>query len=210
MKKTLTIAMVILILSFAAGIYLYPSMPDKMASHWNAAGEVDGYMSKFWGVFLLPIILTVMITLFVFLPKIDPLRKNVEKFRSYFDGFILVMTLFLVYIYALTIAWNLSYRFNMTTMILPAMAILFFYSGVLLENAKRNWFIGIKTPWTISSDVVWKKTHKLAAKMFKVAAIIVLFGVFLPDYGLFFLIPMLIAAIYPIYYSYKEFKKSNK
>lgn len=207
MKKTAVIVGILIILSFIAGLYLYPRMPDQMASHWNAQGEVDGYMPKFWGLFLLPMILVVVVSLFVILPKIDPLKKNVEKFRPYFDGFILVMSLFLLYIYALTIAWNLDYKFNMTTMILPAMALLFYYSGVLLENAKRNWFIGIKTPWTLSSDIVWKKTHKLGAKLFKISAIVILSGLLLPDYGFFFLIPVIIAALYPIAYSYFEFKK---
>lgn len=210
MKKTAIIITILVILSFVTAFYLYPKMPDKMASHWNTAGEVDSYMSKFWGSFLLPIVLLVMVLLFTFLPKIDPLKKNVEKFRPYFDGFILVMTLFLVYIYAITIAWNMNYRFDMTLMIMPAMAILFYYSGVLIEKAKRNWFIGIRTPWTLSSDVVWKKTHKLGAKMFKIAAVIMLSGVFVPDYGFFFLIPVLIAALYPIFYSYFEYKKLKK
>lgn len=210
MKKTTLIISILIILSFVTATYLYPQMPEQMASHWNAAGEVDGYMSKFWGLFLMPIVLTVIVLVFTFLPKIDPLKKNVEKFRKYFDRFILIFTLFLLYIYVVTILWNLGRTFNMTSVILPAMALLFYYSGILLEHAKRNWFIGIKTPWTLSSDVVWKKTHKLAAKLFKASAIILLSGIFLPDYGLFFFIPVLIAALYPIFYSYFEYKKIKK
>jgi uncharacterized membrane protein len=210
MKKLIWFASAIIIISFIIGIVLYPQMPDRMASHWGANGEVDGYMSKFWGLFLLPIILTIMTLLFVFLPKIDPLKKNVEKFRPYYEGFILVMVIFLAYIYALTIAWNLNYKFDMTLMIVPAMSILFYYCGVLLEHAKRNWFIGIKTPWTLSSDTVWKKTHKLGAKLFKVSSIILLSGIFIPDYAFFLLLLVIIAALYPIIYSYQEYKKLKK
>jgi uncharacterized membrane protein len=210
MKKLIWFASAIILISFIVGILLYPQMPDRMASHWGAGGEVDGYMSKFWGLFLMPIIVTIMVLLFIFLPKIDPLKKNMEKFRPYYEGFILIMVVFLTYIYGLTIAWNMNYRFDMTLMIVPAMSILFYYCGILLEHAKRNWFIGIKTPWTLSSDVVWKKTHKLGAKLFKISAVVLLSGIFIPDYAFFLLILVIIAALYPIFYSYFEYKKIKK
>jgi len=80
--KKLQIAFLILILSFAAGIYFYPLMPGIMASHWDISGNVNGYIPKFWGVFMLPLVLTAMLVLFVLIPKIDPLKKNIEKFRE--------------------------------------------------------------------------------------------------------------------------------
>ncbi|MBW2979825.1 SdpI family protein [Candidatus Woesearchaeota archaeon] len=211
MKKTTIFALAIIIISFAVSIYLYPQMPDRMASHWNSQGEVDGYMSRFWGLFLMPIVVTFCFLLFIFLPRIDPLKKNVEKFRKYYDWFIALFIAFMFYVYLLTIFWNLDYRFNMTVMIIPAFGILIYYIGILVENCKRNWFIGIKTPWTLSSDEVWNKTHKLAAKLFKAAGVIALSGLFLQKYAIWiFLVPVLFAAFYPIFYSYFEYKKIKK
>ncbi len=211
MKKTNLIIALIIIASFAVGIYLYNSLPDQMVSHWNADGQPDDYMSKFWGVFLFPIISVGLAILFIFIPKIDPLKKNIEKFRKYFDWFIVLFLLFMLYMYMITILWNLGHVFDMNRVILPAFAALFFYIGVMTEHAKRNWFIGIRTPWTLSNEVVWNKTHKLAGKLFKGAAIISLIGLFFRDYALWFLlIPVIGVSVYALVYSYFEYQKQIK
>jgi len=207
MRKSEIIILIITIVSFALGIYLYPQMPEKMASHWNIRGEVDGYISKFWGLFLMPFISLGLFLLFVLIPKIDPLRENIEKFRKYFDGFIILIILFLLYIYSLTILWNFGIRFGMNQFLTPALGILFYYCGILIENAKRNWFIGIRTPWTLSSDKVWERTHKIGGRLFKMAGIIAIFGLFFPSYAFFFLIPVLLVTIYTVIYSYFEYQK---
>jgi uncharacterized membrane protein len=211
MKKTTILSISIIIISFAIALYLYPQMPEKMASHWNASGNVDGYMSRFWGTFLMPIVLLALFFLLVWIPTIDPLKKNIEKFRKYYDGFILFMIAFLFYIYLLTIVWNLGKGFNMTLWLLPAMGILFYYLGILIENAKRNWFIGIRTPWTLSSDIVWAKTHKLGGKLFKALAAVIVIGMFLGKNSIWFiLVPVLAVTIYIIVYSYFMYQKEIK
>ena len=117
----------------------------------------------------------------------------------------------MAYIYSLTIFWNFGIKFDMGQLLMPAVGILFFYCGFLVENAKRNWFIGIRTPWTLSSDKVWRKTHKLGGKLFKFAGVITFLGLFLPNYAFFFvIIPVLLLTIYAIFYSYFEYKKEMK
>ncbi len=210
MKKSNLIVIGIILLSFVVGVYFYGQMPAQIASHWNERGEVNGYMSKFWGLFLMPIISIGIFLMFLLIPKIDPLKKNIDKFRKYFDGFIILLMLFLFYVYLLTIFWNLGSRFNMTLFMLPALSILFYYCGILIEKSKQNWFIGIRTPWTLNNERNWDKTHKLGGKLFKVAAIISLIGIVFPNYAfLFFIIPICIAGIYPIIYSYIEYKKDG-
>ncbi len=111
MKKIYLGVAFIILLSFAIGVYFYPQLPEQMASHWNDQGEVDGYMSKFWGAFLLPFILLGVFLFLAIIPRIDPLKSNIEKFRKYFDGFIVLFSLYFLYIYGLTIAWNLGKTF---------------------------------------------------------------------------------------------------
>ena len=210
-KKTNLIIISLILLSFIIGIYLYPKMPERMASHWNIKGEADDYLSKFWGVFLIPLISIGLFLLYLIIPQIDPLKENIKKFRKYFDGFFILLFLFLFYIYLLTIFWNLGLKFNIAQAIVPALAILFYYCGVLLEKAKRNWFIGIKTPWTLSSDKVWDKTHRLGGKLFKIAGLFVLLGIFFKEYALWFiLMPVIIVTFYAIIYSYFEYRKLQK
>ncbi len=192
-------------------ISLYPKMPEKMALHWNTKGEVKGYLSKFWGLFLMPLISIGLFLLYLIIPKIDPLKKNIEKFRKYFDRFIILLFLFLFYLYLLMIFWNLGLRFDIGKAIIPALAILFYYCGVLSEKAKRNWFIGIKTPWTLTSDEVWNKTHQLGSRLFKIIGLIMLLGFILKEYVFWFiLVPIIIVVIYLITYSYFEYQKVQK
>ncbi|MCD6233352.1 SdpI family protein [bacterium] len=210
-KKTDIIIISLISLSFIVGIYLYPQMPEKMASHWNVKGEVDGYLSKFWGIFLMPIVSLGLFLLFLLIPRIDPLKANIEKFRKYFDSFIVLIMVFLFYIYLLGIVWNLGKRFNMGRTMVPALGVLFYYCGILIENAKRNWFIGIRTPWTLSSESVWDKTHKIGGKLFKVAGLIAFLGIFFPNFAFYLiLVPVLLAAFYTIAYSYFEYQKETK
>jgi len=211
MKKSYLVIIVLILISFGLGAYFFPQMPNKMASHWNIKGEANGYMSKFWGLFLMPIILLGLFLLFILIPKIDPLKENIAKFRKYFDGFIVLIMVFLFYIYLLSIAWNLGKRFDMGQMMVPALGILFYYCGILTENAKRNWFIGIRTPWTLSSESVWDKTHKIGGKLFKIAGLIAFLGIFFPNYAFYFiLVPVLLAAFYTITYSYFDYQKETK
>ena len=128
MRKSEIIILGIITLFFAIGVYSYPQMPEKVASHWNAQGQVNGYMSTFWGVFLMPIISIGMFLFFILIPRIDPLKSNIQQFRKYFDGFVVLIMVFLFYLYVLTIFWNSGYTFNMTAFLSPAMAVLFYYS----------------------------------------------------------------------------------
>jgi len=211
MKKSYLVIIILILISFGLGIYFYPQMPDKMASHWNIKGEADGYMSKFWGLFLMPIILLGLFLLFILIPKIDPLKENIAKFRKYFDGFIVLIMVFLFYIYLLSIAWNFGKRFDMGRMMVPALDILFYYCGILIENAKRNWFIGIRTPWTLSNEKVWERTHKIGGKLFKIAGLIAFLGIFFPNYVFYFiLVPALLFTFYTIIYSYFDYQKETK
>jgi len=210
MKKIRIVILLIIVASFLAGFYLYPYMPEKIASHWNMQGNVDGYMSKFWGLFLMPIISLAMFLLFLFIPKIDPMKENIKKFREYFDIFILLLIVFFLYIYILTILWSFGWRFNMSQLIAPAMGVIFFYAGELIGKSKRNWSIGIRTPWTLSSEAVWDKTHKLGAKLFKISGAIALLGFIFPDIAFYFvLIPVMFSAIYSFLYSYLEYQKEK-
>ncbi len=211
MRKKQIIIFAIIFASFIISLFLYQKMPEKMASHWDFRGEVDGYLSRFWGLFLMPILSLGLFLLFLFIPRMDPLKENIEKFRKYFDNFVVLIILFLFYVYLLTIFWNLGKRFSLIQFLTPALALLFYYTGVLVTNAKMNWFIGIRTPWTLNSERVWEKTHKIGGKLFKAAGIISLLGIIFPHQAIFFIIfPAIFFSFYSFVYSYLEYKKETK
>ena len=210
MNKIKILTLLIILLSFVIAFWLYPIMPEIMPFHWNASGVVNGHMPKLFALFLMPVIGLFCFILFIKIPDFDPKKKNIESFRKYYDYFILIFTLFLFYLYVLTILFTLNAPFNMTFMLIPAFAVLFFYLGILCKHAKQNWFIGIRTPWTLSSKVVWNKTHKVAARGFKIVAILCLIGMLFIDYAIWFiLLPVILVAIYSFWYSYREYKNQQ-
>lgn len=202
----------LVIIAFSAflGWYLSPQMPDLMASHWGVNGQVDGYSSKNFGLYFMPVLSLFMYFLFRFLPHTDPYRKNFLQFEKYFNMFIVVIFTFLFYVYVLTLFWNLGYRFNMIQFLSPAFAVIYYYAGVLSANAKRNWFVGIRTPWTLSNDTVWKKTHDIGGKLFKLTAVLSLFGIPFPQLALYLvLLPVLASTVFVFVYSYWEFRAQS-
>ena len=211
LRKSEILSLCIAVASAIIGAYFYPQLPERIASHWNAQGVVNGYMSKFWGVFLVPMIAFALWILFFIIPKIDPHKENIEKFRKYFDRFIILIFLFLLYTYGLTIYWNLGNQFDFVQFLLPAFAILFYFIGDMIEKSEMNWSIGIRTPWTLSSKTVWKKTHDLGGKLFKISAIPTLLGLLFPKVAFWLMIiPILVFTVFLFVYSFFVYKKEKK
>jgi uncharacterized membrane protein len=200
-----------LVITFTLTIAIYPTVPDHVVSHWNAAGQADGYMSKFWGLLLIPLIMTGFVALLAVLPRIDPHKKNYEKFRDYYDGFILLFVLFFLAIQVQIILWSSGYEISPNLTFPLLIGMLFIYIGFLLGHAEQNWFVGIRTPWTLSSKTVWKKTHELGGKLFRIAGVISCAGILAGAYAVWFiLVPVLVVAVYTVVYSYIEFQKEVK
>jgi uncharacterized membrane protein len=213
-KRFTTIELIILAMilaTFAAGAILYPGMPDRMPSHWNTAGEVDGYAPKLPGVFLLPCIMTFVFILFYAIPRVDPLRANIQQFRNAYDRFILIIILFLIAIYVHIILWSRGIELDTATVIMFGIAVLMFAVGTLCEHAKRNYFVGIRTPWTLQSDFVWKKTHKIGGLLFHIVSFVIALGVFFPKYTVYIaLIPVGGIGIFLVIYSYVIYEREQR
>ena len=212
-RTTTTIVLLMIVGATLAGLLLWNRLPDPMASHWNLNDQVDGYISKFWGVFLLPLITLGMFVLFLVIPSIDPLKANIAQFREAFNLFIVLIVAFMIYLYGLTLAWSLGYNdFKMSGALLPAIGLLFVFIGFMLRQAKRNFFIGIRTPWTLSSDGVWNETHRLGAALFMISGILAFIGGFFGGMIAFWLmfVPLIGSTIFLVAYSYILYRRETK
>ncbi|HET9914603.1 MAG TPA: SdpI family protein [Anaerolineales bacterium] len=212
-RTTTITVLVMLVAATIVGLLLWDRLPEQMASHWNVNDQVDGYMSKFWGVFMLPLITLGMLALFLVIPSIDPLKANIAQFRDVFNVFIVLIVAFMIYIHGLTLAWNLGYTdFKMSGAMLPAIGLLFLFIGFMMRQAKRNFFIGIRTPWTLSSDTVWNETHRLGAVLFMISGVMAFVGGFFGGKTAFWLmfIPIIGSTIFLLVYSYVLYQRETK
>lgn len=207
-RSRFALAAVFVALSAVVSVLAAPELPDQVITHWNAAGQPDGTMSKLPALALMPALSAILLLVFAVVPRIDPLRNNLAAFRSYYDWFIVLFTAFLFALHTGIVAFNLGYEFDFTLLIVGLLVVLFYYVGVLVSNAKRNWFVGIRTPWTLSSDIVWKRTHELGGRLFKLTALIAAVGLLFGEYAIYFvLVPTLGTAVVTVVYSYYLYER---
>ncbi len=211
MDKREIIPILILIVMFGAAIALHSSMPEEMIIHWGPDGTPDGYGSKFLGLWLMPLIAAGIYLFFLAIPWIAVYKKNIMKFYGYYAWFKIILIAFFGILYAYTILQNLGYKFDFGVAMMPLIAVLFLFIAVMISKAKRNFFIGIRTPWTLASEKVWDKTHKVGAWAFGALAVFVVIGMMFKEYMTWFiLIPVLAYVVFIFVYSYLLFQKYGK
>jgi len=202
-KATIWISFIIIAVLIAVGLVLLPQLPEQVPSHWNDQGQVDGYSSKLSGILLMPGILLATLLLLLVVPSIDPRKANIAKFRPQYNIFILCFVLFLAYLYVLTLLAGLGVKINMNRMLMPAFGLFFIFVGSMVRHAKRNYMIGIRTPWTLHSDVVWDQTHRVGGIAFMVAGAFTMLTVFVPQLAFpVMMVSVLLVAVGTIVYSY--------
>lgn len=211
-KTTVIISTVLILLVILAGVILWSRLPDPMASHWNEADQVDGYMGKLWGTFMVPAMMIGLTLLFLAIPSIDPLKKNIADFRGWFNMFIVLFNLFMAFVHGLTLAWNLGHTgLRMSVAMVPTIGLLFILIGLFMRKAKRNYFIGIRTPWTLANDTVWEKTHKLGGKLYITAGVLTMLSLLFPEKAIVILMVSILGASFiSILYSYLVFRQEEK
>ena len=178
-------------------------MPDQIAIHWNLNGEADGYGSKLFGLFIFPVIEAIIIPFLLILPRLDP-KIEPEKMMRPYSRFILVFTFYMAYVFGLSVTWNLGYRYDFQRLLTPML-------GDILSSVKMNWFMGVRTPWTLSSQEVWDDTHRLSGLLFKRSGVVAILGAFFSKrISLMLAIgPVIFSGLYLVFYSYYRYRQQK-
>ena len=151
----------VLALSAAA----YPSLPDRIPTHWNAAGDIDGWSGR-TAVFYLPAGMFVLLGVLCAVPWLSPRHFEVDTFRGTYAFIVVLVLLLMGCIHVLTLLPPLGWQFSMNKAIMSVMMLFFMLLGNVLGKVQRNFFVGVRTPWTLASERVWTETHRLAARVF--------------------------------------------
>jgi len=209
-KKELPIILII-IMMFAASIYFYPQLPDKIPTHWNFKGEIDGYSGKLTGAFLIPVMNIIMYGLFIFMPVLDPKKENYKLFESTYIYFRYLFHIFFLGMHGLIIAAALGYNVDTGRLVTLAVSLLLMLMGNVMGRLKHNYFVGIKTPWTLANEEVWRKTHRLGAVIWTGGGLAgVIISLLRLSMGWAFIAIIAVMTFIPIVYSYVLFNRLEK
>lgn len=209
--KINSLLIILIILSILGTALIYDRLPEEIPGHINFKGEVDRYDSKETIIFtgLLPLIIYLLM---VFLPKIDPKRKSYLKHKKAYEITKTVIIIFIIIIQWAMISLALGFNINVGLFTRIGIGILFVILGNFMSQIRHNYFFGIKTPWTLANETVWKKTHRVGGFSFIIAGIIMFVSAFFNGTiaQISLIAAIVIAAIYPMIYSYIEFRKITK
>ena len=211
LQKELPLIIIVLI-PFLYLAYVWNSLPEKVPLHWNIEGEIDRYGDKS-ELILIPLLLPLLIyVLFTIIPKIDP-KGKIKNMGNKYTILKTIMTLFMSVLSMIIIYIALNETFYNPNYIVLLIGILFAILGNYFKTLRANYFIGIKTPWTLENETVWKETHKLAGKLWFAGGLIIVLSSILLDkktnFTLFAIITVLITVI-PVVYSYIKYRSLSQ
>ena len=145
---------------------VWPHAPDRIPIRWDMKGQVDGYGGRFEGLLLVPLIALFLYVLFRVLPKLDPLHANYDEFAGAYTLFRFTVTAFLALCHGIIILWVQGHRPPIQILMPIFMGAMFVVLGLVLGKVQPNWFVGIRTPWALSSRRSWTETHRAARVVF--------------------------------------------
>jgi uncharacterized membrane protein len=194
---------------WAFALAVYPDAPERIPTQWNLRGQPAAWGGRS-AVFLLPAIATAVAALLVLvLPRIDPRRANWEKFRAELWVIVSVLLLFTAWLEAVTLGSALGWSVNQGRAMLGGVGVLLVLIGNYLPRIRSNWFLGIRTPWTLTSERVWRETHRVGGRAFVAAGLVMTLASLTPApvADIASMTAVGVAAVLPVAYSYFAWRR---
>ena len=198
-------------LALAVSLWAYSQLPPTVATHWNVRGEADGFSSRLVAVSIMPLVILVMTGLFNVLPRLDPRRANYSKFIGTYWLIANAVILFILIGHGMIVATGLGYPVKIGRTMPIGVGLLFIVLGNYLTRVEPNWFVGIRTPWTLSSDTVWRKTHRTGGWLMVLGGSVIAACAFFPPAAFLplFIAAVILMAVIPIVQSYILWKREQ-
>jgi len=203
--------LVVAALAAAVSVWVYSRLPAMVATHWNLQGVPDGYSPRFWAAAIMPLATLGLTGLFNVLPRMDPRRENYAKFLNSYWLIANAVLAFSGLAHVLILANGLGYTLQVDRIVPVGIGLLFAFLGNYLTRVEPNWFVGVRTPWTLSSDTVWRKVHRTAGWLFVVAGLVIAAAAFMPrrTFMSIFIAAVVVAAGIPVVQSYVLWKREQ-
>lgn len=194
-----------------SAFFVYPHLPAEIPTHWNSQGQIDDYSPRAM-VFLFSFLPLILMVLFEVFPKIDPKKRNYALHQKAYRTVVFSVVLFMAAIYVITILASLGFSVSVDFLVKLGMAFLFLLLGNVLGQVRHNYFFGIRTPWTLASETVWRRTHRVGGYAYMVAGLFALISAFLSGPASFWLmiVPVILISFGLMIYSLYLFKKLEK
>jgi uncharacterized membrane protein len=201
--------LVLLLADVAFGLWALPRLPERVPVHWNLAGEADRYGPAWENALLMPAVAIVLWAVLLVLPLADPLRRNYARFPGTLKLFRWLVPLTVVAFHLVVALGSLGLPIDSGRGVTVVLAVVFVVLGNSMGKVKHNWFVGIRTPWTLASEEVWTRTHRLAAPIWVAGGLVQLVGAFVPGTAgeVLFAAPLAAMVLVPVGYSFVLFRK---
>ena len=157
---------ILILAAVIATIAVYPRLPEQVPTHWSISGEVNGWSNRLFGAWMMPLIMAVIWLFMRAIPHIDPRKANYEKFSGMYDALVILILTFMLLMHVVILLSATGTVIRMNRVVMPAVGIFIAIMGVLLPRTHPNWFVGFRTPWTLTSDLSWERTHKAGGALF--------------------------------------------
>lgn len=205
-KRSLLVSLVFFVIAVVVAVWLYPRLPNQVPTHWNYDGQVNGSMPRFWGAAMPALMILGLAVLTWLLPVISPRRFEIKPFAHVYVMLMLAIQGLMLVLGLATLLFAVGYPVAMPKVAMLGTGALFLILGNYMGKLRKNFFIGIRMPWTLASDAVWERTHRLGGWLFMLAGLLVIV-VTLADAPPWLAIALLLAAAFiPAIYSFVIYK----
>lgn len=200
----------VVVASFIATAWLYPRLPDRIAVHWGLSGQADGFADKPWAPFIMPLVLLGFTLLMELAPRLSPRSHSLVRSGVAYGATFTATCILLGLAQAFILAVALGYSVSVQTAIPIAVGSFLMVVGNYLSKTSKNFFMGIRTPWTLANDEVWFRTHRLGGRIWVVAGAALIVTALLGHGMLGLLLAVFVCVLVPTIYSYVVYRQLDR